>query len=178
MQQDTNDQRLVWRLNRLRRYSLQLQANLRDASHRLREIRVRRAKPDAYLPALQAQEKVWTDTMTAISGAMVECGRAAVDLCRFIDAATTVQQRADLIGAGRRGKPLTPDMAFATMLGLAMEQPCDRKLRETAGPLFIAVTAYLATVSREPYPSSTRRSIAPGERHGRRKCRARHRRRC
>ncbi|WP_208459084.1 hypothetical protein [Paraburkholderia sp. BCC1876] len=151
MQQPNSAPRsVVSRLYCLRRYSLRLSRDLHEASRWLRGAREWRHKTGANIAMVEQQEAHWTRVMGNIGRAFIEAGAELVRLSEEIDATMTVQQRVDLIGAGRYRAGFAPSTTFSGLVANGFELPTCRKGKPRAdGPLFLLLVAFHSAAIRE-----------------------------
>lgn len=92
-------------------------------------------------PLIIAHEQRIAAQLAGHSADLVRTGNEILQLSLVIDAHSTGMQRVDLLGAGRRFLNASADTPFASLVGMSLECPLDRRGRKVAGPLFIAMVS-------------------------------------
>lgn len=133
----------------VRRRSMCLTADLVALHGCQRGVRKQKTCVNANQQAIARAEAALGNAMAHIGGEMVAVGHALVQLGGFIDANLTAQQKADLIGAGRRGVALPDGVPFLKMIQDGLELPAARDGRTLCGPLLLCLAAFCGATLRE-----------------------------
>jgi hypothetical protein len=105
-----------------------------------RKTRVNWGAECAGLESLVAgHEKRIAGELAGHSAELVRIGNLLLEISIQIDRNTTIEQRLDLLGAGRRCFNMGADTQLASLIGMSLEIPRDRRGRKVAGPMFIAM---------------------------------------
>ncbi|MGF6772903.1 hypothetical protein P3T18_005397 [Paraburkholderia sp. GAS199] len=122
----------------LRRRSMRLTADLASVQRKMRKWRL---LPHASQVALGSYKAILGNQIAEIGAALIEAGIALVRVGDLIDSTMTVQQRAALIGANRRGEPLPGQARFLDLIAAGLESPKGRRGRAQCGALFLLYAA-------------------------------------